>query len=321
MEGRWRIVYRPSKETSEQRHIGWSRPNGVSFSRGPAMDTRQEVRSLKKGLRALMFLNSHGESTVTDVARAIGVPRTTSYRLLETLAAEGYVEKQPHSDIYRLTSAVHRLASGFGDSDLVVEVAKPLIAKIGAEIGWPMALATPRGKDMVVRITTDHDTSLAIDRYTIGFKTPILHAPAGLCYLAYCDDELRNSILELSRESETAVSGPRNNAYILNQIRARRYCHIHFAEYQEDGLAVPLIVGGHAVGGIVMRYIKSSIKFAKIEGVYVPILQKLAEDISAAYEARISGHMLQENGTVVPFTQTKIKGASPMKTLTATASA
>jgi IclR family mhp operon transcriptional activator len=111
------------------------------------MDTRQEVRSLKKGLRALMFLNSHGESTVTEVARAIGVPRTTSYRLLETLASEGYVEKQPHSDIYRLTSSVQRLSSGFGDSDLVVEVAKPLVRKVGAEIGWPMALATPRFPD------------------------------------------------------------------------------------------------------------------------------------------------------------------------------
>jgi IclR family mhp operon transcriptional activator len=261
-----------------------------------------------------MFLNSHGESTVTEVARAIGVPRTTSYRLLETLASEGYVEKQPHSDIYRLTSSVQRLSSGFGDSDLVVEVAKPLVRKVGAEIGWPMALATPHGKDMVVRITTDHDTSLAIDRYTIGFQTPILHAPAGLCYLAYCDDDLRASILELSRCADASASGPRNNAehlaYILNQIRAKRYCHIHFAEYQEDGLAVPLIVGGRAVGGIVMRYIKSSIKFAKIEGFYVPILQQLAEDISAAYEARISGHTLQNNDTIVPFVQAKTKTAA-----------
>jgi IclR family mhp operon transcriptional activator len=278
------------------------------------MDTRQEVRSLKKGLRALTFLNSHGESTVTDVARAIGVPRTTSYRLLETLASEGYVEKQPHSDIYRLTSSVQRLSSGFGDCDLVVEVAKPLIGKVGSEIGWPMALATPRGKDMVVRITTDHDTSLAIDRYTIGFQTPILHAPAGLCYLAYCDEELRASIIELSRSSNDASPGPRNNAehlaYIVNQIRARRYCHIHFAEYQEDGLAVPLIVGGRVVGGIVMRYIKSSIKFAKIEGVYVPILQQLAEDISAAYEAHISGHLMQGSDKIVPFVQTKKDGSA-----------
>jgi IclR family mhp operon transcriptional activator len=270
-----------------------------------------------------MFLNSHGESTVTEVARAIGVPRTTSYRLLETLASEGYVEKQPHSDIYRLTSSVQRLSCGFGDSDLVVEVAKPLVRKVGAEIGWPMALATPYGKDMVVRITTDHDTSLAIDRYTIGFQTPILHAPAGLCFLAYCDDDLRASILALSRCADAAASGTRNNAehlaYILNQIRVKRYCHIHFAEYQEDGLAVPLIVGGRAVGGIVMRYIKSSIKFAKIEGFYVPILQKLAEDISAAYEARISGHMLQNKDTIVPFVQAKAKTVAPSKAISATA--
>jgi len=269
------------------------------------MDERQEVRSLKKGLRALMLLNVRGESTVTEVALAIGVPRTTAYRMLETLGTEGLVEKQPHSDLYRLTSSVQRLSCGFGDSDLVVEVAKPLVRKTGAQIGWPLALATPRGKDMQVRITTDHDTSLAIDRYTIGFTTPILHAPAGLCYLAFCEDETRESILELSRDSGSSKTILRNNeehlACILNQIRARRYCHIHFAEYQENGIAVPLVAGGRVVGGIVMRYIKSSLKFSQLEANYLPILAQLSADISAAYEARISRRALQPVDKIMPF--------------------
>jgi IclR family mhp operon transcriptional activator len=269
------------------------------------MDTRQEVRSLKKGLRTLTFLNAHGESTVTEVAVAIGVPRTTAYRLLETLAAEGYVEKQPHSDLYRLTSQVQGLSAGFGDSDLVVEVSKRLIKRVGAEIGWPLALATPRGNYMVVRLTTDHDTSLAIDRYTIGFKTPILHSPSGLCYLAYCQEDVRESILDLSRNLESFKTIMRSNderlAYTLNRIRSVGYCHIHFAEYQEDGVAVPLVVGGRIVGGLVMRYIKSCLKISQLELTYIPIMKKLAVDISAAYEAHVSQLTLKPVEKLLPY--------------------
>jgi IclR family mhp operon transcriptional activator len=256
------------------------------------MDERQEVKSLKKALRALTFLNCHGESTVTEVANAIGVPRTTSYRLLETLASEGYVEKQPHSHIYRLTSLVQKLSSGFGDCDLVVEVAKPLINRVGEWVRWPVALATPVGADMMVRIATDFDTPLAIDRYYIGFRTPMLHAPAGLAYLAHCSDQTRESILDLVQRSTDTSNEPAGFFggldYRLDLIRSQGFCHIRFAQYREGGLAVPLIVDGCAIGGIVMRYTKSTLKAAQLEEHYVPIVQKLAADIVEAYKRRLT---------------------------------
>ena len=255
------------------------------------MDERQEVKSLKKALRALTFLNVHGESTVTQVAGAIGVPRTTSYRLLETLASAGYVEKQPHSDVYRLTSLVQQLSSGFGDSDLVVEIAKPLVHQVGSEIGWPLALATPRGRNMVVRVTTDYDTSLVIDRYLIGFTTPILHAPSGFCYLAHCDDTVRHAIvnqaLSADTKPEVLQSGPMHLDYVLGQVRTRGFCNILFREYREGGLAVPILIEGLAVGGLVMRYMKSTQRPADVEEKFVPILKSLATEIADTYRARI----------------------------------
>ena len=283
------------------------------------MDERQEIKSLKKALRALTFLNSNGESTVTQVAVAIGVPRTTSYRLLETLASEGYVEKQAHSDVYRLTSLVQRLSSGFGDADLVVEVAKPLVRQVGEDIGWPVALAIPRGKDMVVRISTDHDTSLAIDRYMIGFATPMLHSPTGLCYLAYCDDEARDAIVQQSHSADSAaepVGADRKHLdYLLDQVRIRGFSHIRFAEYREGGLAVPLVIGGRVIGGLVMRYIKTTLKLADIQDTFFPILQQLAEDIAAAYEVRVSRRTLQVD-SAAPAAARRVSEAWPQDRVT-----
>ena len=254
------------------------------------MDERQEIKSLKKALRALTFLNRHGEATVTEVAHAVGVPRTTSHRLLETLAAEGYVEKQPHSNLYRLTSLVQTLSSGFGDTDLIIEIAKPCVQRVGAEIRWPMALATPQGCDMIVRVATDHDTPFAIDRYVIGYRVAMLHAPAGLCYLAHCDDEHREFVLDRARRSDPAAWAQidRGLDFTLTQIRRQGFCHIRFAQYREGGLAVPLIAAGKVVGGIVMRYMKSTIKAAKVEEDYVSILQRLATEIESNYISRLN---------------------------------
>ncbi len=263
------------------------------------MDERQEVKSLKKALRALAFLNYHGEATVTEVANAIGVPRTTSYRLLETLASEGYVEKQAHSNIYRLTSLVQKLSSGFGDCDLVVEVAKPFVNRVGAEVRWPIALATPMGSEMMVRLATDHDTPLAIDRYLIGFRTPMLHAPTGLCYLAFCDEATRASILDLIARSSPSEArqpnGAANLEFTLKQVRQQGFCHIRYAEYREGGLAVPLFADGKVVGGIVMRYIKSTLKTSQVEEHFVPIVQKLAADVAESYALRLARAGLEAN--------------------------
>jgi IclR family mhp operon transcriptional activator len=249
------------------------------------------------------------------VACAIGVPRTTSYRLLETLASEGYVEKQPHSHIYRLTSLVQKLSSGFGDADLVVEVAKPRVTLVGEAIRWPVALATPQGCDMIVRVATDHDTPLAIDRYYIGFRTPMLHAPSGLCYLAFCDDDKRASILELARCAD-APAGSRAERdldldYTLDQIRQEGYCHRRFAQYREAGLAVPLFADGRVVGGIVMRYTKSTMKAAQLEERYVPIMRELSADIAAAYSRRLMRDFPEAHDAPAPGVDREMALPSP----------
>jgi IclR family mhp operon transcriptional activator len=163
--------------------------------------------------------------------------------------------------------------------------------KVGGEVRWPLALATPQGSDMMVRIGTDFDTPLAIDRYFIGFRTPMLHAPSGLCYLAFCEDDKRASILDLVKRTGAVSDQPRDWEaqldYTLEQIRRQGFCHIRFAQYREGGLAVPVFADNRAVGGLVMRYIKSTMKAPQLEEHFVPIVKKLAADISAAYDRRL----------------------------------
>jgi IclR family mhp operon transcriptional activator len=254
------------------------------------MDSRQEVKSLKKALRALVVLNEQGEATVTDVAASVGLPRPTAYRLLETLASEGYVEKQENSTIYRLTSQVRNLAAGFSDRDLAVEVAKPLIKDLGRALGWPIALATPVATDMVVRITTDYENPRAIDRFMVGFNVPMLHAPAGYCYLAFCAETDRQRVVRIARLSpdprQRLARHPDRLDQLLNRVRDDGFCTREYAAYREGGLAIPLLINGTPIGGVVMRYVKSAMKIGQLQTDYLPELKKLSDRINAAFNAR-----------------------------------
>jgi IclR family mhp operon transcriptional activator len=277
------------------------------------MDERHELKSLKKALRVLAFINQRGDATVSQVATAIGLPRPTAYRIMETLACEGYLEKLQHSVFYRITSLVQALAAGFQDEELLLELAKPKIIALGQELGWPITLYTPRGINMVVRLNTDHDSALALERWSVGYAVPLLDATSGYCYLAHCPAVEREELVGAALRAEafaTASDGPDamryltvtdNHSYLtrFNQTRAeeihyliglvreRGFCNIEFKRYPEGNVGVPLMLDGKPVGGLVMRYIKSVMKNTdRIQSYYVPRLQRLAREITEAQAAQ-----------------------------------
>jgi sugar-specific transcriptional regulator TrmB len=61
------------------------------------------IRALLRGLEALAALQSGDGLTVTETARRAKLPRTTAYRVLETLRLGGYVIRDD-SDRYRLAN-------------------------------------------------------------------------------------------------------------------------------------------------------------------------------------------------------------------------
>ena len=85
----------------------------VSFAadtseRGLRESTRP-IRALNRGLDVLTELNRLERAAINTIAQAVELPRTTTYRILETLRLAGYVERDPHDDCYRPTIMVRAL--------------------------------------------------------------------------------------------------------------------------------------------------------------------------------------------------------------------
>jgi IclR family mhp operon transcriptional activator len=256
------------------------------------MSVKQNLSSLKRGLRALSLLNMRETLTATDLGAELRLPRTTARRVLDTLVEEGYAEKVAREHKYRLTPMVSMLSSGFSDESWIAHVAEPLLAQKTIDIGWPLVVATPNSDQMMVRVSTDRLTPLALDHFSVGFKTPMLHGTSGHVMLAFMSPPHRDLTLQVLRNSPDPKQAlAREDARIrsmLKVVRAQGYAHIIYKEYPEASVGVPIFLNGVARACLLMGYVKAAIKPTQIVDKYVPQLKVLSQEItSGVTELRI----------------------------------
>lgn len=124
-----------------------ARPKGRS-----GLEKGQELQSLKRGLKAVALINTLGSITIAELGRQLKLPRTTAERVLMTLLAEGYVERDSGTKAFFLTAQVHALSDGYAEESQLVTAARPLMLDMTRKIGWPLCLAMPMGEYMSVRL-------------------------------------------------------------------------------------------------------------------------------------------------------------------------
>ena len=256
---------------------------------------KDELQTLHRGLKALHFMNEVGAANLATMARHLGVPRSNAHRIMTTLVRDGYLMRPADSRDYRLTARVRELAMGFDDDDVLAGVARGPMQRLGHEIVWPLALATPFGAEMLVRVTTDQQSPVALTRYHAGFRTPMLLTTTGLLVLAFSPQTIRDQVIDvIAARGDLAPYFPTRTALsaTLKKIRADGFA-ISDTRYAEGNLGVPLIWGERVMGGLVVRYIKSVMTRAKVLGDLLPRLQALAAETVTAFDAAMrpnTGH-------------------------------
>ena len=253
------------------------------------MESTRPIRALVRGLDALTTLNQRNGATVSEIAQQTRLPRTTTYRILETLTHAGYVYRDPSDDRYRLTIMVHRLADGFDDDAWVTQIARPCIDELGKEVLWPVAFASLSGTQMLVRETTDHRSPLAIERFSPGLRLPLLTTAAGRVHLAFCSAEQRESLLEILRRSTNEVDKLAHNRpeldRILDETREKGYASaLHSKRVcDEISMAVPIVVEDQVLAAVVVRFAESAVPVKIAVERFIPKLREAAQRIRETF--------------------------------------
>ena len=103
-------------------------------------------QSVERALAVLRtFTSQRPEMRMSDVAKAAGLGASTASRLLATLEAAGFVERDPVSGLYRLGLDVVSLAGGVLNSHPVHRVARQIAQNLAAQLGLGANVAIRRG--------------------------------------------------------------------------------------------------------------------------------------------------------------------------------
>ena len=254
-----------------------------------AKESTRPIRALNRGLEVLTELNRLERAAINTLASAVGLPRTTTYRILETLRLAGYVDRDDHDDCYRPTIMVRALSEGFDDEALVAHIAKPLLAALGAQIVWPVAVATPCGATMMIRETTDRQSPLALEQYSAGVRVPMLSSAAGRAYLAFSAAAQRDALLEsLARSSLPEDRLARNRTEVerlLNETRTQGFGMSHRARRvsEETSLAIPVRAKERILATVTVRYAATAVPLRTAIEQFLPKMREVAREIESHF--------------------------------------
>jgi IclR family mhp operon transcriptional activator len=255
---------------------------------GPAADerTKDELSSLKRGLFALDLLNEHPMLSAGMLASAMNLARTTARRVLDTLVAEGFAEKIPHHSCYRLTPRVARLSRGLSDEMIISHVATPLLIQATKEVGWSLAVATPRGDDMIIQVTTDDISPHCTYRVRVGTALPISASQSGRLTIAYMPEQERTTLLSGPPKKSLEPQPPEAWQDSFEQIRERGCVLPPRMPGQRRHVAcVPIFARGKVRAVLAMSYFSSAVSQKRLETEYIPMLKDLSGEISRLAEA------------------------------------
>jgi IclR family transcriptional regulator, mhp operon transcriptional activator len=260
-----------------------------------------------RGLDALTVLNLRDGATVSEVAHEIRLPRTTVYRILETLCNAGFVFRDASDDRYRLTIRVRALSGGFDDEAWVTQIAKPAILDLCREIVWPVSIATLSGTTMVMRETTDHMSPRAVERYSAGFRVPLLTTATGQAYLAFCSTSQRETLVDIlarsTREEDKMARAPRADfERMLADIKAQGYATTSSTRrlVEEISVSVPVLLGDRVLACLTVRFASSAVPLKTGLERFLPKLRQCAARIGNLFAEQQAGAQFADGVASTP---------------------
>lgn len=243
------------------------------------------MRSLQRGLEVLQAINCNNGLKAADVARIVGIPRPTAYRLLETLEGLGFIVRGPSEDAWRPTLQAKSLSSGFRDEDWVAQIAVPRMMGLGRKILWPLDLVTFHDYRMAIRESTHNISPFSVDHGMVGRELPVLETAGGRAHLAFVDDKEREQILEGLRQRHGADAvdyredGPL--PYILERTRELGVgFRIKGFNARTMSISAPIRSAGRPIACLTMIWIGSALKFEEALRLHRDALVATADSIS-----------------------------------------
>lgn len=214
----------------------------------------KSVDALRRGLMVMHAIEQSSAVTLAELHLQTGIPKASLLRILKTLIESGWVVR---NELERRFMP----AASPGDSgphthwrSRLSALAAPVRTTLERRIPWPTDLAVRDGTSMLILDAHRPINGLAVNYRVLGFRPSMVVSSLGRCYLAFCPDDERRSLMALlTRNSAIALDRTvlREDAVqrLIATGRAQGYCSRDPSELGSESperfgaIAVPVFAG------------------------------------------------------------------------------
>lgn len=219
--------------------------------------------SLKNALQVLRcFTMEEPEKGVTDLARELGLPKSTVHRIVATLADEGFLIKDKKTHKYRLGLSVLALGGVIMSHLDICREGQHLLEEFVHRFDETAHLAVLEGFHTVYvsKIECKHPVQILTH---VGRRNPLHCTSSGKVCLAYQSEEMIEEVIRrgLERFTPATITDPDRLRQHLRKIREQGYA-VSLSELREGvaSVAVPVrdytrqVIGAVTVVGPIQRF-------------------------------------------------------------------
>jgi DNA-binding IclR family transcriptional regulator len=141
------------------------------------------IRVLQRALAVLdTFTTENPRLSLHEITQAIGLPKSTTFRILATLVNAGYLAQTTNQE-YGLSQKFLRLASVAQKSLGLQEIVHPILARLAEETGETVEISRLDGESRVCLDVVESSSPLK-SIVSVGDRLPLLFGSSGKVLLA-----------------------------------------------------------------------------------------------------------------------------------------
>jgi IclR family transcriptional regulator, KDG regulon repressor len=202
-------------------------------------DSAYVVGPVFKALRVLEFVGESGRDvSLTEVATALGLPKTTAFRYLQTLSATMFLCHDVYRDRYGMGAQFRRLAEVDKALSRLRELAVPMMRELSRTFNETINLAVEANGE-VVYIEIVEPTRAPRMEARIGSRHPMHSTALGKAILANLCEAERDAVLTgtLLERTHRTVTETRALTRQLREVQDRGYA-IEVGENEEEAMCI-----------------------------------------------------------------------------------
>jgi DNA-binding IclR family transcriptional regulator len=162
-----------------------------------------QLSSVSTAVRLLKaFSEEQVEIGISELAKRLGVAKSTVHRLAVTLVAQGMLEQNPESDKYRLGIALFRLGSLVRRRMTLSSEARPLLHELREKVNETVHLAVLDGPDIMYVYNLESTQAIRM-RSDVGVRKPVYCTAEGQAMLAFQPAETVDEVVRAGLPART----------------------------------------------------------------------------------------------------------------------